>query len=317
MPVPLLIPLVAVGASGVAAGAKGLNDMQKARKSMKRSEAKHADAVRHFEKKRSATQKRLETYGAQQLRVQVETLGSFVVWLEENERNVKKIDRSIIDGVEVTIARLPAMKSQVVKAEKLLAGGLTAVATGTAARTAAMAGVQAWASAGTGTAISSLSGAAAQNAALAYLGGGTVASGGGGMAAGATVLSGVAIAPGLLIAGVTVGIQGHKAKTRAAKMRATVNTSIAHLESSEAALAGIVTRADELSAVLERLDERARTSLGRLRGVAFDPSDHAELFFAAAKLIGSVSEVLNAPVLDADGELTDESILIVERYTEL
>lgn len=58
-----------------------------------------------------------------------------------------------------------------------------------------------WGTAGTGTAISSLSGAAASNAALAWLGGGTVASGGGGMAAGAAVLTGGAA---LVIAGVAV-----------------------------------------------------------------------------------------------------------------
>ncbi len=60
-----------------------------------------------------------------------------------------------------------------------------------------------WGTAGTGTAISSLSGAAASNAALAWLGGGIVASGGGGMAAGAAVLTGgaaVAIA-GIAVAG--------------------------------------------------------------------------------------------------------------------
>ena len=57
--------------------------------------------------------------------------------------------------------------------------------------------------AGTGTAISSLSGAAATNATLAWLGGGTLASGGGGMAAGAFVLGGV----------VTVAVVGVSAVT--------------------------------------------------------------------------------------------------------
>ncbi len=65
-----------------------------------------------------------------------------------------------------------------------------------------------WGTAGTGTAISSLSGAAASNAAMAWLGGGTVASGGGGMAAGATVLAGGAA---IAIAGVAViGYYGYK-----------------------------------------------------------------------------------------------------------
>ena len=49
------------------------------------------------------------------------------------------------------------------------------------------------ATSGTGTAIASLGGAAAKNATLAYLGGGTVASGGGGMALG-TLVTGGAVA---------------------------------------------------------------------------------------------------------------------------
>lgn len=65
-----------------------------------------------------------------------------------------------------------------------------------------------WGTAGTGTAISSLSGAAASNAAMAWLGGGTVASGGGGMAAGAAVLTGGAV---VVIAGVAAaGYYGFK-----------------------------------------------------------------------------------------------------------
>jgi len=65
-----------------------------------------------------------------------------------------------------------------------------------------------WGTAGTGTAISSLSGAAASNAAMAWLGGGTVASGGGGMAAGAAVLTGGAA---IAIASVAViGYYGYK-----------------------------------------------------------------------------------------------------------
>jgi hypothetical protein len=56
--------------------------------------------------------------------------------------------------------------------------------------------------ASTGTAISTLSGAAATNATLALLGGGAVAAGGGGMVAGATVLGGIVAIPALIGLGV-------------------------------------------------------------------------------------------------------------------
>ena len=56
-----------------------------------------------------------------------------------------------------------------------------------------MGALAAWGSAGTGTAIATLSGAAATNASLALLGGGTLAAGGGGVLLGTVILSGGAI----------------------------------------------------------------------------------------------------------------------------
>ncbi len=57
-------------------------------------------------------------------------------------------------------------------------------------------------SASTGTAIATLSGAAATNATLAWLGGGALAAGGGGMVVGALVLGGVVLLPAMAIMGI-------------------------------------------------------------------------------------------------------------------
>ena len=78
--------------------------------------------------------------------------------------------------------------------------GAVGAASGPIAYTAALSSVAAYGTAGTGTAISTLSGAAAYNASLAALGGGSVASGGFGMAVGEVVLcTGV----GVVVVGVT------------------------------------------------------------------------------------------------------------------
>ena len=63
-----------------------------------------------------------------------------------------------------------------------------------------MSALAAWGTASTGTAIATLSGAAATNASLALLGGGTLAAGGGGVALGTAVLSGGTL---LVVVGVT------------------------------------------------------------------------------------------------------------------
>lgn len=76
---------------------------------------------------------------------------------------------------------------------KSAGGGIAGVGTGVAVAalgpTAAMGVATTFGVASTGTAISALHGAAATNAALAWLGGGTLATGGGGMAAGSAILT--------------------------------------------------------------------------------------------------------------------------------
>jgi hypothetical protein len=71
--------------------------------------------------------------------------------------------------------------------------------------------------AGTGTAISSLSGAAAHSAALAWLGGGSLAAGGGGMALGGAILTGLTAAPALAVIGCTIAGKGSRELERAIK----------------------------------------------------------------------------------------------------
>ena len=98
-----------------------------------------------------------------------------------------------------------------VAAAKNAAGGLGGVSLGvgvvTMGPTVAMGVATTFGVASTGTAISALSGAAATNAALAWLGGGALAAGGGGMAAGEAFLA-LAGPVGWAIAGVAVLASG-------------------------------------------------------------------------------------------------------------
>lgn len=81
-------------------------------------------------------------------------------------------------------------------AQGSVAGGLAALG--------AYGGTMAFATASTGTAISTLAGAAATNATLAALGGGSLAAGGLGMMGGAAVLGGLVAGPALAILGFTM-----------------------------------------------------------------------------------------------------------------
>lgn len=111
-----------------------------------------------------------------------------------------------IDVCEFAKAELEAAKKSALGAGAGISAGAAIVSV---APTAAMWVATTFGTASTGTAISALSGAAATNAALAWLGGGAVAAGGGGMAAGHAFLAlagpvGWTIASATLLASITL-----------------------------------------------------------------------------------------------------------------
>lgn len=93
--------------------------------------------------------------------------------------------------------------------------GSAGIAGGTIAGTATASLVAAFGTCSTGTAISSLSGAAATNATLAWLGGGATSAGGGGVVAGSIVLGGIVVVAAIAVScAVTWAFVVHDKKER-------------------------------------------------------------------------------------------------------
>ena len=319
MPLPIIPVVIAIGASVLGGGAVGVSGgvkMKRASTAIADAQALHERELGKYRATEQVVQQAAGEYGERQLKAQTETLGAWVAWLEANERKVKRMQRPVVDGVEVQIPDIPALKAHVVEGLKLLSGGAGAAAGAYATYQAALFGVGTFATASTGAAIGGLSGAAATNATLAWLGGGTLAAGGGGMALGAVMLSGIAAAPAVLLAGFTVGIQGEKAKTKAAEAAAQVDVAIAEMAVKGELLLSVRTRIAELRSVLDRTDARALDALERLTEVDFDPDadDHVLLFQRTALLMRAVGEIISTPIVDKEGRPTDESVRVKEKY---
>ena len=99
---------------------------------------------------------------------------------------------------------------------------------------------------------------------LAWLGGGTLASDGGGMALGATALNVVALGPALLVGGFVIMGQGQKALTRAEAYQSEIAIAIAELNEIDGRLDAVDARVGELSEVLTQLVSRGIESLDEL-----------------------------------------------------
>lgn len=311
----VLVPLGVGAAAAVGAGVKGSIDTAKGHRIRKGAKNRLDDAIAGCETTRVMTEQVAHEYGEFQMRTHQETVVRLADWLEKNEHLVKRLNFKKVDGVRIQIPNIPQYIAGVKNVTRGISGLASAVGAGVSAQAAALWGVSTFASASTGTAISSLSGAAAQNATLAWLGGGALASGGGGVAAGGIVLGLVAVVPALLIGGMTLGVVGAQAKTKSHDFAATVEIEIERVGITQDLLGAAQQRIEELQDLLIRLKENAIRSLDALEACAFDPELHASEFLRAYQFVTAVKEVLNTPVLDPDsGEISEASITILRKY---
>lgn len=127
---------------------------------------------------------------------------------EENELKYEKLKAIRVKWKQqVEKIEMEYKRAEVKAAGQGAAGVSAGVALAAFGPSAAMGAATTFGVASTGTAISTLSGAAATNAALAWIGGGALATGGGGMAAGSTFLA-LAGPLGWTIAGVSIVASG-------------------------------------------------------------------------------------------------------------
>lgn len=139
------------------------------------------------------------------------SISSFIKTIEnvggwKLKRFIKKSTRKFNNNVnfkDVTFNRREflQMKTMAVNASDLIKGGTASIASGYLLTVATYNAIATLGVASTGTAIGTLSGIAASNATLAWLGGGALAVGGHGITGGIAVLGGIAAAPVLAVGG--------------------------------------------------------------------------------------------------------------------
>lgn len=218
MPLPFIIGGIAAvaGAVGAGSGIHGAMKMKDANDTMKLAQSKQENAVDLFKRRNNETTTSMDTLGKKELEI-LSSFNEFSDLIEkiQGRPEFKEYKRNGIDLPEYEAEELRKISA----GAGVLLGGIGGAAAGTAGGFAAAgmttSAVMALGTASTGTAISTLSGVAATNATLAALGGGAIASGGGGMALGSAVLGGATLGVGLLIGGVIFNVTGSKLSDKA------------------------------------------------------------------------------------------------------
>ena len=287
------------------------------------------ETTKKIEQVRFLANNRLETFGRARCEMLKTTVGRFIRIVNSLKNSVKEKEYDLSSSLSIKENDFKELETVEMNGSNILAttvtGGSVAAAALAGVPAAVNASVAALCSASTGTAISQLSGAAARQATLAWLGGGSVAAGGGGVAAGTVVLGAItwtvtgvmALASAGIVAGKIYSQKHTEAENYLAEIQKWEAKSLAAIE----VMNGVVMRSDELLSVTSRLEGRIIPVLDDLESLvsSFDPQNqnHAKVFQRAAILVKSMSELAQTPLLDENGNLNKQSLLMVDKTQKI
>jgi hypothetical protein len=315
--IPLILGAVAVftGGAGIIAGLDGMADQEQAKEIAEDAQARHEYACEAIEEVREATHDLAAQYGELKFTVQKNTIGRFIAFAEHFRQTCSYQDREFLESFEGTKPQqIDKYKADRLDAISIVTGGMTAAKVGAVAGNSTAALVGLFGTASTGTAIGGLSGAAAHSATLAWLGGGSLAAGGGGMALGSLVLGGIALGPALLVGGFMLGSKGEKALTKAVEYQAKVDIEIDKIIAVEEFLQKVQDRICELGNLVEQLDDIAINILEDLESKPFNRDRDAAKFQRLYLVIKALSEILKASIISANGKLNPGTKIFLAKY---
>ncbi len=319
MPIPLLFIGVAAatGAFGAGKTIKAGVDTYSAKQINKNANEIVEDSTNYLNNQRLACGRSLSQLGEEKLFVlnsnMTEFLDTFTRIKNVDFRNsvgLEELSKLHIDQKEFT-----ELKELVSFAGSLGAGAVAGTAGGALTAFGAYGAAQALAVASTGTAISTLSGAAATNATLAFFGGGSLAAGGLGMAGGTAVLGGLVAGPALMVMGLVAGAAAKKNLEKAKTNQMEAIQIAEQLSVASKQCAAIRRRTYMFYNLLARLDSYFLPLIYKMEDIVKNEgedysvysTDSKKCIASCASFAVSIKGVLDTPILTDEGMLTDES----------
>lgn len=303
----------------VVTGYEAYDSRKKAKEAKELADRMVANIEEENRRRREESNRVLSDFGKTKLELLKTCLSPFLGYLKVMGNNYK--DKEYEFGGKINLDKLDIDTLESIEMNASTAGKIAMASTGVAAALCGIvpytttSAVMAFGAASTGTAISSLSGAAATNATLAWLGGGSLAAGGGGMAAGSVVLGTITATTtgvfALAAAGIVASAYYSKKYTEATAYLEEVRTARAKAKLGWTAMEAINQRAIELESVMKRLGERINDKLLYLEPLIYDFQTEDEYYLNTFRetslLVKSLSEIAQVPLIDKKGMLSNES----------
>jgi hypothetical protein len=328
MALPLLFigAAVATGAVGGSKTIKAVSDNSKAGQINEIANQSIENARDELDRQRKEVGAALESLGKEKLSILNRNVTDFVTTFEK----IKNIDFQSSIGLE-ELKNLHIDQNTFQELKELgsfaigVAGGAAAgVAGGALTAVGAYGAAMTFASASTGTAISALSGAAATNATLAFFGGGSLASGGLGMAGGMYVLGGLVAGPALMVMGMITEAKSKEKLEKALSNKAQADEIVESLNAASVQCSAIRRRTYMFYNLLAHLDALFLPQVWKMQDIVETEGidyraytlESKKAIAAAASTACTIKAVLDTPILTPEGELTEASENVTKEIGE-
>lgn len=328
MPLPLVfIGIAAVtGVTGVGATVKAGVDQNHAKNINNNANQKIEETANKLDFLRKQCGESLQKLGEEKVFVLNNGINDFLT----NFSKIKNVDFRESEGImelnklHIDQKQFDELTEMTKFSFSLVQGGVTGAAGGALAAFGAYSAATTFATASTGTAIASLSGAAATNATLAFFGGGSLAAGGLGMAGGTVVLGGLVAGPALLVMGIITGAKAGKSLQDAYANDAKADEICEELKNASEQCIAIRRRCYMFYTLLAKLDAYLYPLNQQLKNIIENEGIDYSIYSADSKksvaalvaTVGSIKSVLDTTLLTEAGDLTEESEKIVAEMIE-
>ncbi|MEB0007247.1 hypothetical protein QN412_21120 [Pseudomonas sp. RTB3] len=315
MPIPLIIGGIAAVAAlyGATKGVSGAIDHSNASDINNDARSMVNAGSLKVEEQRKSANATLEDYGQRKLRTFNGVIAEFIETFER-VKNVELTQTPELDKLNAgdfsntTLAGLRQDYQALKDAGLGLGAGMGG---GAALAFGAYNGTMLLATASTGTAISSLGGVAATNATLAWLGGGSLAAGGWGMAGGMMVLGGIVAGPALAIFGHVLGNKGEEALNNARSNLEQARTIRDQAELMTGKLQAIEQVTSLANTTLSKISSHLRHAVSELKKVIENNGEDYRTFsdeskkvvLHSVKFAQLLKAMIDTAILDKNGNL--------------
>ena len=300
MALPILAGVVLLGTAGygVKKGLDANDKVKKAKKIVKKARRKFEETRDELEDTRENLNKKFEEFAKYKLDIFTTDFKEFIEFIKTCEKKPKSILNN--EKFKMEKEELQELEHIVVNSLEISSGLAKGVASGALTALGAYGSVGALATASTGTAIATLSGAAATNATLAWLGGGSLAAGGFGIAGGTLILGGIVTAPLLAVTGFMMDSKAEENLTKAYEFKKEAKIKRAQLENMIEELKRIKDSILELEMVINQTRNRFKTLFTSIK-YSSNGCNHKDIDTLLSLAFG-LKNLLALSILDENGE---------------